>query len=517
MALWNKKVRVASGGNNIFPPDYNGQPVPTATDAIGGDSISSLQRRMHSYAHGEGLARFSVAFVADAGSRVELVAERYIDGLGWTSDFTVDDAAPYAVQANQLNRLIDQFRGKYTTTQQTIWSILWHKRASGEVFLVNDTEAGLGVVYTPYGFMSCQREKRGKEDGWKVQDRPNARIGQGARWVPDSQMIRLWNPHPDYPQMPYSALWSGLKDLDRFKLLGQVIDRSANSAMLNRGVVWFPGEAMDETIVVNGKTMPKLAHDYYHSAHQTMTAADPSDVSAVAPFLVHWDSDLGEPVHIKFGMPFDRAWMDMRTSTIEDYARSVDMPSVLIINGGAGGGSGASGGTGASNHWSDLLVDRRTFDLTIGRELDVVCHEDLTRYFLRPQMKALILPDADVWRVGYDASRLIVNQDRTLFALDSLRVGLISYDACLKRLGFKPGEAATPADIQKLADLITRSTQTLNMTRIRREQTSTDMNGQGTNSVLPMTAAAHFRSLAEMSERAAAGGDAGDGIVWLDN
>lgn len=505
-----RKARTAAGVS-VSPPDYDGLPVPTETSV--GDS-RSLQDRMHKYVHSEGLARFSVAFVADAASRVDLCGELYIPGLGWVQDFEIPEAAKFGAEAKIVNQLIDRFRGKYTTTEQTIWNIVWHKRSVGEVFLVTDDDPELGVTYTPYSYKAVEPMKQGGLPGYKIMDRPGGRIGQGARWVSADEVTRIWTPHPDYPLAPYSALWTGLRDLDRYDLLGKVIDRAANSSLLNRGMLWFPGEAMDDTVQVGGKTMPRLARDYYASANATMKAKSDSDVSAVAPFAIWYDSDFGEPKVIKFAMPLESTWFDMRSSVVSDFARTVDLPSVMVINGGAGGSSGTDGSS--SNHWSDLLVDRRTFDMTIGRDLDTITHEDLTRYFLKAQMQGRDI--AGEWRVGYDPTKLIVNQDRSLFSLDAVRIGMISYKAGARRLGFRPDEMATEEDLKKLAALVTRSAQSDGSTRRRMRQDSTNMNGQGTDNVLPMTAAGFGNLTAKQLYAAAVAAEMSpDGIVWLDD
>lgn len=501
----------------VVPPDYDGQPV--LIDG-GTDTIRSQQDRMHEYIHSEGLARFSVAFVADASTRVRLCAEAYIPSMGWVQEFDAPEAKDLADEAQTINALISKFRGKYTTAEQTMWNLIWHKRSVGELYLVHEDDPELGITYTPYSYKAVTSQaggEGGKEPGYKIMDRAGARIGSGARWVPASQVDRIWTPHPDFPLQPYSALWAGLRDLDRYTLLGKVIDRTANSALLNRGMLWFPGEAMDDLVQTgSGQTMPRLARDYYASANTTMKTKNDSDVSAVAPFAVWYDSDFGPPQVIKFSMPLESAWFEMRTSVIADFARTVDLPSVMVINGGAGGSSGTDGSS--SNHWSDLLVDRRTFDMTIGRDLDTVTHEDLTRSFLTGQLAAKGLGASTRWRMGYDPTPLIVNQDRSLFALDSVRIGLISYKAAAKRLGFRPDEAATEEDLKKLAALVTRSAQSDGSTRRRMRQDSTNMGGQGTDNVLPHAAAAVIKDLssrqlyaaavmAEMSE---------DGVAWLD-
>lgn len=500
----------------VSPPDYDGLPV-SLNPVI--DDVSAQQDRMHAYIHSEGLARFSVAFVADAATRVNLCAEAYVPSMGWVQDFDQSEAQALAEDGKVINSLISRFRGKYTTAEQTLWNLIWHKRSVGELYLVQEDDPDFGITYTPYSYKAVTKATggaTGKEPGYKLMDRPGARIGAGARWVPDSQVDRIWTPHPDFPLQPYSALWAGLKDLDRYTLLGKVIDRSANSALLNRGMIWFPGEAMDETVNVGGKQMPKLARDYYASANATMKSKSDSDVSAVAPFAVWYDSDYGQPVMIKFSMPLESSWFDMRTAVIADFARTVDLPSVMVINGGAGGSSGTDGSS--SNHWSDLLVDRRTFDMTIGRDLDTVTHEDLTRSFLRPQLAAKGLGQSARWRVGYDPTPLIVNQDRSLFALDSVRIGLISYKAAAKRLGFRPDEMATEEDLKKLAALVTRSAQADGSTRRRMRQQSTNMDGQGTDNVLPHAAALAIRDLSSRQLYAAAVQVemAEDGLVWLD-
>lgn len=525
-----RSAKTAGATSPWNPPDYNGMPVATGADiAVTEADVRRLQNDMWRFCHEDGLARFSVSFVADGASRVKLVAERFIPELGeWVQDFDAPAAAQYAAQAEWVTLLINKLRGLYSDTPQVVWNMIWHKRSVGEVYIAIEQNLLTGkITYTPYSMKSCTREKHPNDGrlGWKLCDIPGGSYDKGtARWVEEQQVRRIWHPHPDFPLLPFSGLWAGIKDLRRYQLINKLIDRAANSAMLNRGMVWVPSEAMDEKETINGREVSKFELDYYGSAKETLSSTAPDSVEAVAPLLTYWDADLGEPVLLRFGMPFNQEWMNVRSVTIEDFARAIDIPSVMVINGGAGkAGSSTGASGGGSNHWSELLVDRRTFDLTIGRDLDELCWWDLTRLFLTPQLSVdrpgapVPVAEAELWRVGYDPTKLIVPQDRTLFGLDALRVGLISYKACLKRLGFRPDEAATAEDIKKLAELVTRSTQTLDMTRVRRGQTEGNMDGDGTSTgPMPNTASARLtREMLAEAERFLHANPA-EVAVWID-
>lgn len=446
----------------------------TTAPAYAGSSstLNAEQRAMIQYAKQDGLARLSVSIVADTGSRVRLLPGVFNPKNGqWENS---DD--PF------LHELIMRLKGRYTDQQQTLWQHLWHRRVTGERYQVREFDPAENEVYfSVYGPTAVEQVGNGRS--YRIKDTE----GDKGRLVAAQDVTRMWWPDPNWPRQPWSPLWAGLSDLRRFHLLGKVISRTAASSLIARGMIWVPKEGLGREIVHRGKKKRQLFADYYDASHDTLIAADDS-VAATVPYLISYGNDFKEPQLIKFGIPFDNQLIPLRSEALESYARSADMPSALLINGGPGGGQTGSGQR--FNHISDLLVDRRYFDHTVAPQLDAVLHWDLTRYFFRPALIAA--RDAGAWkgdpdmvRISYDASPVIIPADKSKSALVAFRSGLLSTKAALEALGFNEADAPSPGELQKIIALMVAMNQGIragdqNQTPDGQPRGEVSANGQGT-------------------------------------
>lgn len=403
-------------------------------------TLTAEQVAMSAYARKNGLARFAVSIVADTGSRVLLMPEEFNPKTGeW--ERSDDEFA---------NQVIMMLRGKYTDQQQTIWYHLYHRRVTGERYQVRELDpATMTVTHSVYGPLAVERLK---DSTYLIKDRQNDK----GRRVGAQDVRRMWWADPDWPLQPWSPLWAGLSDLERFHLLGRVISRTASSALLARGVFWVPKEGLGRMVTHRGKQRRELQAGYYDAANDKLHADDDS-VAAIVPYMMFYGNDFKSPELIKFDVPFDGNLLPMRAEALESFARAADLPSALLINGGTGGGQAEGGGR--MNHITDLLVDRRYFDHTVAPQVDAVMHADLTEHYFRPALRngaafGAFAKNPEMFRIGYDPSPVIIPADKSQTALIAFRSGLLSMDSALRALGFKPEDAPTPEELTKIIELM---------------------------------------------------------------
>lgn len=422
-------------------------------------TLTAEQVAMSHFARTNGLARFSVSIVADTGSRVLLVPEEFNKKTGEWERSDNDFA----------NVVLMMLRGLYTDQQQTIWYHLYHRRVTGERYQVRELDpATMTVTHSVYGPLAVERLK---DSTYIIKDRANEK----GRRVGAQDVQRMWWVDPDWPLQPWSPLWAGLSDLERFHLLGRVISRTASSALLARGVFWVPKEGLGRMVTHRGKQRRELQAGYYDAANDKLTAADDS-VAAIVPYMMFYGNDYKSPELIKFDIPFDGNLLPMRAEALESWARASDLPSALLVNGGSGAGQ-ADGQR--MNHITDLLVDRRYFDHTVAPQVDAVLHADLTNFYLRPALRNGLAAEAfqgdpEMFRIGYDPSPVIIPADKSQTALIAFRSGLLSMDSALRALGFKPEDAPTPEELTKIIELM----QSMNQ-GIRAGDNNLKNNGQG--------------------------------------
>lgn len=418
-----------------------------------------------------GLLRFAIAIVADTGSRVRLLPERFNPATGqWEEG-----------DSELANIIVSSWRGRYGSQASTLWTHLWHRRTVGERFQVREVVDGK-VFFTPYAPSAIER----RGDSYAVKESPS----DTGRLLPKEAVTRMWWPDPEWPRLPYSPLAAGLTDVKRYTLLGRVIDRTAASALLARGILWMSTEAVlargaaVQTPGEGSQALPPLLKDYYDAAQATLGADDLS-VAGVTPFLLHSPNGAGEPKLIQFGSPFDGQLLPLRREALEAFARAADLPSSLVINGGAGSGTGDMGG----NHISDLLVDRRFFDTTVAGQVEAVLH-DLTLSILQPALSAAMQSGAftdnpAMWRIGYDPSPVVLPPDKSRNALEAFRTGLISIEAAVTALGFSMEDIPSAEELRSILEILTSVNQGYAAGDAARTPGSEErgvqsMNGQGT-------------------------------------
>jgi hypothetical protein len=382
------------------------------------------------YARQIGAASFSASVIADCCARCDLRVEQRINGE-WTP-----------TEDRRFAGIMDEYSNPLQMTDDLIRLHAWHYQVAGEM-LLTQRDGDFGRV--DYGIYSTAAAEWDRPNPGDVMIKlvPDGKVDRDTAFiVPREQTVRLWIPDMEWMAYAWSPMAASIDDLKRWRALSRYVLRTADSALAMNGMLWAPGEAFEgppiETDEVEqtdvGKPKNVMEEQYWQTAK--MRHSESEDVTAVAPFLVHWDKELGAPVWVKMGEGLDPAGIEHRKEALEDFARSSNLPVTTVIG----------GGVGDANHWSEWLASDKFFDSGVAPTMNRMCHLDLTRAYLWPRARAAGMRDDQLGdiRIGYDPSPVIVKTDQSDIALQLNRAGLLSNEATLEAANFAETDAMPP-------------------------------------------------------------------------
>lgn len=394
------------------------------------------------YSRTLGVVRFANSLTASVVSRCKPIAEYLVDPA--TDQWETRDD-PIA------NSVIRTYKNSRDSTQELVWRHVWQRQTVGECLAAVE-QRGAGVEWFIYATHATEIF-----DGRPVlvRDIPGGSVfNGGAHEVPLEQVTRFWVPDPDYALLATSPMEAIIDDCDRYTLLGRRTKREAKSALGLNGLVFTPESAHDYPPGPDGKPTLYSTLDRNMSAIASKSWDDDDSLAALAPFSVHYGTNADtavKPEWIKIGQPLDPNMLDHRQEALECIVRGLPLPNIIGIEGTAGA---------ESNHWNAWLISEDHFKTAAAPEADAVYHGDLTKAFFRPSLRQLARSglwqgDPDRWRMGYDATPVIIHPDKAGRAVELYKLGAIKRDAVLLETGFSPSDSQDEAEhAQWIADQV---------------------------------------------------------------
>lgn len=385
------------------------------------------------YARQIGAASFSAGVISDCAARCILRVEQKV-GTDWEP---LDDP--------RFDGIMDTYANPLQVTEELVRLHAWHYQVAGEM-LQTQRDGGLGVEYGIYSTAAAEWDKPEKGQV-AIKLVPDGKIdAETAFAVPRAQCVRFWLPDQEWQAYAWSPMAASIDDLHRLRALSRYAWRTAESALAMNGLLWAPGEAMeapsqhdedmDEESI--GEIKNAVEQGYYDAAN--LRLRDDDDVAAVAPHLVYWDKEYGEPKWIRLGDGLDSEGIAHRKEALEDFARGSNLPVTTVLG----------GGVGDANHWSEWLASDKFFGSGVAPTMDRITHLDLTRTFLWPRAKLAGFRDDQLvdLRVGYDPSPVIIKPDRSNISLQLNRSGLLANEPTLEAAGYTAADAMPPGPEQ---------------------------------------------------------------------
>lgn len=380
-----------------------------------------------------GAARFAAGIVSDSSARCELIVEERNGAAEWeqTSD-------------QRLTGVFDAYRNERQDAPELVRAHAWHYWVSGEMCQVM-RDGPSGVDWSLFSVRAIDFDKPTK-GMCRVKLTPNGNENEETAYVvPREYVTRFWTPDEEWQGYATSPMAAGIADLRRYDSLARYVRRTAESYLAMGGVLFTPGEAHDDfkqkqqAAAGAGKPQTTLDEQYYELAK--IGLGDDDDVASIAPPSMHWKHEWGKPEWVKIGEGLDPKSLEHMDDALKAFARGLPIPTIYVT----------AGGPGEANHWGDWKAAEEFVDKGVKPVMDTITHHDLTQTFLRPFLRLNRLPE-DRFRVGFDATPIIVKPDQSEHSLQLHLAGLLSDEATLEAAGFDPVNDVMKSD--QLATLL---------------------------------------------------------------
>lgn len=459
------------------------------------------QQRAAFFARHLGVTRFAAGLIADTAARCDLTVEKLVDPQADT--WEVQDDQPVAADA------LRAYRGKTNTQRELIRQHAWHGEVAGDLVQFVETDGKRAI----WGVRSALTAVW-QADGVLLMDIPGGSVRDGtARLLPYTQVRRLWIPDEDWPAWAKSPMQGVLRDCERYWALTRSVQRVAESALIQNGLIWYPSEAdaglPQQQVGPGGPGVPasKVQQQWLEFAQRALE--DDDIIESVAPFMMKWAKDLGPPQYLNMeGARVDPNVLLYMKESLEAIARGLDYPQRLLVD-----------GPGTGNHWSDWLLEESFAKSSIAPRMERICWGDITTSYFRPSLtalaaKGLFTDDPELYRVGFDMTPVVMHPDQSKTALELYRVGALGDTTLLEASGFDPN--ALP-DRQELQRWILR-TQIMNAppTGPGPAGHGTPASAPGDVAAPPAAASLDARSSVRVLEPASVGPLPGEEHGWLD-
>lgn len=249
--------------------------------------------------------------------------------------------------------------------------------------------------------------------------------------------IRIWDPSPINYSEADSPVRGAFVILDELRLLNAAVAAIAKSRLVGRGMLFVSQGTRFPTSSVGGDAeddWTELLMEVAETAYK-----DPDSAAACVPIIAEVPDDSMPPQRITFESEFDELAIRLREEAIRRWATASDTPAEIVL------------GTGDISHWGQWFTQESA--ITIGVESRLLTLVDgLTTQYLRPELQALNVPDADDWVIWYDTSALRARANKSQTAIEVYDRNGINAEALRRETGFEEGDA--PTDSQQNQRLI---------------------------------------------------------------
>lgn len=325
-----------------------------------------------------------------------------------------------------LHKLVSGYRSPLFAQHELVSMHVRHLEALGESWIIFSRDIGFCVVTVPNVTTYGARGQVQWTDPYGL-----------VRRSPEDVVWRSWTPDPYEPHLPNSPLRRAIPDIRRLNAAVRSQTRAAESRLLTNGIIAFSeGEGGPRPLIADTAadgTTPastrqgadELIEDYLDLATKGFT--DDDSVAAHAPFPM-----IGpKPEYVDVGRGIDEYAMKAEDKAIEAFARTVNFPAQLLVD-----------GPGAANHWNEWILQEVQHKMGLAPKLNPVC-DDVTTFYLRPQIRRLLEMRVGEWRV--DPMRVRIRPDYTFLTskpdksgkvLEAYRLGAIGREEAMMELGF---------------------------------------------------------------------------------
>jgi hypothetical protein len=252
------------------------------------------------------------------------------------------------------------------------------------------------------------------------------------------ELLRVWNPHPQYYQWPDSELSALLDTCEELRLYDRLLRASGRSRISNGKLLFIPdelsltragGAPVRSDLPGTDEDADPFMQELVAAMIEPIGSEDAPE--AVVPLVLRGPAMLGDKptMDLLGSVDIGRTETDdvlaKREAATIKFGRNINLPPEVLT------------GMGDSNHWSAWSIDANTVKNHIEPRAEIIC-DSLTVAYLRPMLREMGCPPDEVARIclWYDPSELIQNPNRGQDARDAHAAGVLSDMALSRTLGF---------------------------------------------------------------------------------
>ena len=390
-------------------------------------------------------ARFKARTMSKLGLYPAVIVDPDSDPV--SLDTPIDDAGTPVIEDLAVIQACNQALTRLGSGKGGISSILerWGGNGfvTGQGYLIGYADPTNLVTGETFGFYSTDELRINDRGRWAIAESPDAKPDE---WVvlpeTDTVVVRIWNQHYRYSQMPDSSV-RGVLDLCENLLFLQNMGLGTAMARMNAGILFLPTGMLKNKQPVDGdgthgeSLRDPVVQDILD--HIMTPIGNPRSAAVAAPVIITADPDDIEKVkHLSFSREFDAIADAREKDLIIRLANGVDLPAEVLL------------GMAASNHWSAWLIDDQTFRSYIQPDVNEFVNAVTMGYYQPALLAAGMAPDL-VRRMclWYDRTDLVGDPDEGDRVFKAVEAGLVGDQPARRRLGFSEAEAPTDEDIAR--------------------------------------------------------------------
>lgn len=249
---------------------------------------------------------------------------------------------------------------------------------------------------------------------------------------------RMWTPHPRFSFWPDAPMLSVLDIAEELLLLSESVKATANSRLVRSPILPIPSElSPGSSDPADRPDDDPLSDPLLEQLieHLEGVRDDPSGIGALAPFILYGSGEYLDKIKPIWLHREESDYMEqkLRGELLGRFGTGLDLPPEVI--------QGLIGGS----HWSSWAVTDDMYR-SHGRPVSDQYVGDIAEAYLRPGLREAKFERWQEVVVGYDASAVKVNPDRTKDAVQAWDRGGIGYPAMRLALNFKEDDAQTPEE-----------------------------------------------------------------------
>lgn len=253
--------------------------------------------------------------------------------------------------------------------------------------------------------------------------------------IPEGEAVayRLWTPSPRFSGWAHSPMKAVLEEAEELLVLSRSVMATATSRLVRSKLLVLPQEISPTPPDVEGDEDPmqdKFLQDF--TQHLERAIADPAAASSLAPYILYVAGEYISMIDtIELHDPAtDYLERDLRKECLERILMGLDLPPEVVK------------GMSDANHWAAWWVSDDMWRSHGAPKAEQLC-DDLCEGYLR---KALREAEYENWQnvvIGFDASAVVVNPDRSKDADQAWDRGAIGYSAYRVAKNFRESDSQT--------------------------------------------------------------------------